>query len=184
MFNMLFGKRPQAPNVQTSDMPGQLYDSAQQYMDPSSRQNRMHFDRLRGMGADSAAQHGLMGNRSMAAGVNPFANEQHGQAYRQGQGQAYDAFGNLMQQQQGAGLNLMGLAMQGDMNNMQAANQAEMLRWQANQQRNQGVGQFMGGLLGQAASFAMPTLGIGIGSMFGEDRGWDTFKSRMSNHWG
>ena len=167
--NALFGRRPQAPEMQTIDT-NMFYDSAQQYMDPASQQNRQHFDRLRNQAMDMSSMSGMQGQRAMAGGMNPFANEQYQQQHRQGQGQALDAYGGMMGQQQQAGLNLMGLGMQGDMANQQAMNQQRMMQYQADMQRYQGRRDFAGGLFGQAAGVAAPVLGLGIRHGFGG--GW------------
>ena len=170
-MNLLFGAKAKAPT--TSLLPERgYYDSAQQYMDPRSSVNRGHFDRLRNNANDMSASAGLMGQRGQSAGVNPFANEQYRQDYRSGQGQALGAYSGVMGQQQNAGLNMMGLAMQGDMANQSATNQANQLQWQANQQRQQGISQFWSGLIGQGVGAVAP----GFGSMIGGGNFGDAYK--------
>ena len=156
-FNNLLGLNP----VETRDVDTSRYTNmGNEFFDEKSKRNRGMYNSLRQMGVDSAAQQYLSGMRMQAGGQNPFANEQFRSALSSGVGQTQNAYNQYMSNAAGIGSGLYGMAMQGDMANAEAYNQAQM-------QSQQAKSGFYGGLFANALGALPKFLFPGAGSVDG-----------------
>ena len=152
-FNDLIGATPARVERVNTDQYSQM---GSQFMDPNSSLNRGMYNQLKRMGIDSAAQQYLSGMRMQAAGQNPFANEQYQSGLSNNLGQTQNAYNQYMQGAQQTGSGLFGYALQGNMQNAQSQNAANM---SAQQNKNQFLGGLFGSAIGALPSFLFPTGG-------------------------
>ena len=150
-FGDLMGFKP--PKVNTVDT-SQYSKLGNEFFDPNSTRSRGMYNSLKQMGVDAIAQQYLGGQRMQAMGQNPFAQDQYKSGLANNIGQTQNAFNSYMNNSYGVGSGLLGYSLQGDMQNAQARNNANLM---ASQNKNN----FFSGLFGAAAS-AMPFAMFGM----------------------
>ena len=99
-----------------------------QFFDPNSSMNKGQFGNIKKMGIDSVAQQQLGGMRMGAAGINPFGNEQYKSGLSDANELAANAYNSYLANAYQHGKGLLGMALQGNMQNAQAKNYARQVQ--------------------------------------------------------